>query len=316
MVRHTLTLNGPGCQGSQPSPEAVGSVLTLIKPAVQQTVRMGFLCSSRMAGRSPRALTNAWDLRFLGIGEGPGRSTQLFFESPTFGEAAHDLYTQMQFWDDAPDEKETGLDLLGYTLTDVARQDKNSSRFDTALLSRISRFSTSFNKGIETIEITGHHLANGHTPPVIEERLVQAARELVSETPRPKRVRVQGILDMIRVSDCAFELVLSDRQRLRAIWTDKQVVPLAGFLNQSVLIEGEAVFRPSGSLLRVDAHAIAPANEQDAFFSQFPQPDPSRLQSKEVRQRQTQRTGLNAITGAWPGDESIEELLETLEELG
>lgn len=314
-VKHTLTLRGADW-GSRPAPDAVGAVLTWIKPLVQHTVRMGFLHSSRIVGRPLKVLTCAADIRFVGLDEGPGKSTQLFFESPIFGEAAHELYGQTQLWEDAPAEDETGLDLLGYTLTDVTKHARESNRYDSALLSRIVRFNAALKRGVKSIEITGHHLANGHTPPVIESGLIQAARELVSETPRPKRVRVQGTLDMIRVSDCAFELVLRDGERVRAVWTEKAVVPLAAYLNKPVLIEGEAVFRPSGSLLRVDAHAIASAGERDTFFSQMPTPDPSRLRVEDLHQRQTPRTGFNAIAGAWPGDETIEELLETLEEIG
>lgn len=277
---------------------------------------MGFLYSSRMAGRPPKALANAWDVRYIGLSEGPTHSTQLHFESPRFGEAAPELYLQTQLWEDAPGEDETGVDLLGYTLTDIGRRAKESDRFDTALLKKIGEFHTAIRSGVEVIELAGHHLANGHTPPAIGPELIQTARALVNETPRPKRVRVQGRLDMIRVSDCAFELVLKAGERIRALWAEKTVVSLAEYLNQPVLVEGEAVFRPSGSLLRLDAHAITLASERDLFFSKMPQPDLGPLRIEELRQHQSSRRGLNAIVGAWPGDESIEELLTALEEIG
>ncbi|MCE5229409.1 hypothetical protein LLG95_07410 [bacterium] len=315
MVNHTLSLHGRDW-GEKPTPEAVGAVLTLVKPTVMHAVRMGFMHSSRMIGRTPKALNSAADIRFIGLGAGPRKSTQLYFESPLFGEAAHDLYAQTQLWEDAPNENESGLDLFGYALNDIASRIMDSSRYDPAYLRIVSRFDQVFKRGVQNIEVTGHNLTNGYTPPVIGPQLIQSAKALISATPTPKRVRVQGDLDMIRISDCMFELVLSNGDRVRAVWVPKAVVALKEYMGKSVLIEGYAVFRPSGSLLRVDAEAISLATKRDVFFSKLPTPDPTRLRVEDVRHRQTIKTGYNAIAGTWPGDETIEDLLETLEEIG
>ena len=314
MIEHTLTISGPDALGDHPRPDPLGVVLRKISPLVRDTVRMGFLHSSRRLGKPLAALTAAWDVRFVGLSETCDHDTQLHFEAPLLGEAAESLFKQSVFWDDGPKAEDTAFDLVGDVVLDVARHAKDSERFDTGLLRRLLAFRSILNNGLDSITIGGHRLS-ASTPPVIDNPLATTARELVNETPRPKRVRVQGTLDMIRVSDCAFELLLRDGARLRAVWTGEAVVSLAEQLNSLVLIEGEAVFRPSGSFLRVDTDAIAPAGDSDTFFSRVPTPDSRTLRNRAYREPQTETTGFNAIYGRWPGDESDDEMLDTLAEL-
>lgn len=314
MIEHTLTISGADALGDHPRPDPLGVVLRKISPLVRDTVRMGFLRSSRQVGKPMAALAAAWDIRFVGLSETGEKDTQLHFEAPILGEAAEDLFQQGVLWDDGPKAEDTAFDMVGDVISDVAGHTKDSERFDTGLLRRLSGFRSILKKDLNSITIGGHRLS-ASSPPVIDNPLAAAARELVDETPRPKRVRVQGTLDMIRVSDCAFELLLRDGVRLRAVWTGEAVVSLAEQLNSLVLIEGEAVFRPSGSLLRVDTDAIAPSNGADTFFSRVPTPDARTLRNRAYRERQTATTGFNAIYGRWPGDESDDEILKTLAEL-
>jgi hypothetical protein len=80
-----------------------------------------------------------------------------------------------------------------------------------------------------------------------------------------------------------------------------------------VVIDGEAVFRASGALLRIEAQRIDSAAETDMFFSRLPAPSKQKIRSQDLRVRQSATTGVNAIWGAWPGEESEQEILDALE---
>ena len=84
--------------------------------------------------------------------------------------------------------------------------------------------------------------------------------------------------------------------------------------SRDVLIEGTAVYRPSGGLLRLEAEAIRVANGGDRLFRQAPTPMVRTTPSLLVRQQQMPTTGANAVFGRWPGDETEEELLAACEE--
>lgn len=314
LVEHIVELSGPGCYGRSARPEVVGAVLARIKPTIRETVRMGVLHSSRLTRRPYHELRSAWDIRFEGQTGGQENTTRLHFAAPRFSEAAPRLFERGLPWDEGPKPDDTAFDLVGAVLQDVAAGRRESQRFDAELLSRVAGYESAFRKGLDQIRFTGNQLDYAAAA-VINRQVTQLARTLVQETPKPTRARVCGRLDMIRVSDRVFELVLDDGARVKAVWIQPAVAHLGEVLNQMVMIEGNAVFRPSGSLLRVDTEILTLADEKDRFFSTMPQPSMERLAIRRYLEPQTSKDGFNAIFGEWPGDETDEEIRAALEEI-
>ncbi|HMN41873.1 MAG TPA: hypothetical protein PKE29_13595 [Phycisphaerales bacterium] len=314
LVDHHIDLEGPGCRGQYALPELVGGVLTRVRPMVIQTVRMSVLRTSRRVGRPIKELQSAWEVLHGGQEKGPDGSTRLLFRLPTLGAAAPRLFEQGFLWNDGPKPDDTAFDLIGGMLADIRERKTESERFDSDLLGRVAGFDSILGRGLNRLTLGGHHLTKGHRE-TIDPLLTETAKSLVSETPRPRRVRISGTLDMIRVSDRVFELMLDQGERLRAVWTGQTVITLAEYLNKAVVIEGDAVFRPSGGLLRVDTTAIAPARKEDALFTKLPVPLGRSLNGAVLRQRQTETTGVNAIWGRWPKEGTEEELMQAVEEL-
>ncbi len=315
MNEHHIDLTGPACFGRFARPEAVGRVLSCIAPMARESVRMSVLHSSRIAGRPWRELTAAWDIRYGGQTKSPDGGTRLVFTAPSLIHAAPMLFEQHLLFADGPSADDTAFDLMGDMLGDVGQMKRESARFDADLLSTLLRFGAAVKRGVQSILLGGHRL--DHTmPPPIDRRLIAAASELVEETPKPQRVRITGRLDMVRVSDRAFELLLEDGQHVRAVWAQPSVAHLGEYLGRPVVVEGQAVFRPSGSVLRIDAEAIAQTQEVDAFFSRLPE---AKLSMRRAMEQSTApRKGASAfaaIYGQWPGEESEEQLVAALEEI-
>jgi hypothetical protein len=80
-----------------------------------------------------------------------------------------------------------------------------------------------------------------------------------------------------------------------------------------VTVLGKAVYRPSGTLLRLDASEILPTSAGKSAFSEIPLPftSPRRLE----RKLQSHKSGVSAFFGIWPGEETDDELMEALAEL-
>jgi hypothetical protein len=85
------------------------------------------------------------------------------------------------------------------------------------------------------------------------------------------------------------------------------VETLTEFFNRDVVIEGAGVFRPSGSLLRIDADAIVPAREEDEFFRQVPEGIVERDYRNLARLRPGETSAYALILGSMPSEESDEE---------
>lgn len=91
---------------------------------------------------------------------------------------------------------------------------------------------------------------------------------------------------------------------------------LAELFGTRVVVSGRAVFRPSGTLLRLEARHIDVADERASVWEQMPRPLFEAAEpGTSYRVRQEPSSGLAAIMGKWPGDETDEEIAAILEHL-
>lgn len=313
---YIVDVNGPDVSNGRRSPEAIGSVLKWIEPFVRGAASMAFRYTSAARGRPPEWFTAATNIRFSHVSHREGY-IELGFEAPRLGEAAKEVYQQQEMaeLDIRPDKDETAFGLALKTLRDIDSGKKDSPRFDTRLLQRVGRVSESARRwGVSTF--TFHDNKADEPEVILDRRLSETAKELQLETPRPQRVRVAGQLDMIRASDGSFGLLLPDGQALHGLVEEILVDRLSDYWRRQIVMEGMAFFRPSGSVLRLEANAVDLARETDDFFAVMPEPISSGYSASELRRPQTSKTGLAQAYGAWPGDETEEELLAALEDAG
>jgi hypothetical protein len=309
----TVVLKSDQRFGSKTPPHPLGEILRAIPLAVRQSIRMAFEGRSTARGKYPHWLTAASDIRLVDLsGED---NTILRFEAPTFGEAAPELYEQKELFDlGKPAPEDTGFDALGDVLGDLSENNPDSDRFDRALLRRLMTFQRGFNGTFQEAVFTGKRYRTGH-PAVLNKHVIQIAEAFSSETPKPERVRVVGTLDMIRASTQAFALKVDDGQELRGIMVAGEIGDHKQLLERRVLVLGKAVYRPSGRLLRVDTEEILAASANDTFFSRVPTPSRRKLDVRKIVREQSHKSGLAAIIGKWPGDETDEEIEAALQEM-
>lgn len=274
---------------------------------------MGFLHSSHPRGRIPNSLKAAADVRFVGHeGQGDG-VTLLHFAVPSFSSAAADLFRQPRLWDDGPKPDETAFELFGAALQDVVGRRKDSDAFDRGLLRRIGSYRRLLKQGVDRIGM----------PDTLEPRrgridtgVVDAASDLVAATPDSRRVRVVGRLDVMGVSQGVLKVEVLPNAFVTAVWEGEAAVhAFKHLLNQDVVVEGLGVFRPSGTLLRVDADAVVPASSRDDFFRQVPAAPVVRDYQKLARLRPGEPSVYAKLRGFIPAEESDEEFQAALDEL-
>ena len=299
--------------GRKSPPRALGEVLRQIPSMVRQAIRMRFEGRSSGAGKRPQWLQAMSDIRLVDYGG--DEDTVLAFECPRFRDAAPELYQQKRFdWASRPDPDDTGFDLLGDVLIDVAARNADSDRYDRPLLRQLASFRAGAKASFREVGFTGIRFSPDR-PAVLNEAVIATARSLSDDTPPAEPVRVVGTLDMIRASTQAFALKLDDGQEVRGVMIAGDVGQSRHLLATRVLVLGRSVYRPSGRLLRVDADEIHPASAGDRFFSRIPSPGRRRLDVKTILREQAHKRGLAAIMGKWPGDETDEEIAAALQEL-
>ncbi|WP_165234369.1 hypothetical protein [Aquisphaera insulae] len=294
--------------------EPLGRALSGMQEVVRLSIAMAFRGQSTPRSKRPGWLQRMSDLRFLGFDAHDG--TSLRFEAPALGEAAPELYRQGEFfWIERPDADDTGFDILGDVLQDVAEAKEDSDRFDPGLLGRLRAYSTVIHRNFDEFRIaTRRHHANH--PARIDARVVEQARTLHDRTPPPQAALIMGTLDMIRASTQAFGLRIADGREVACTYSGTDVTELSPLLSLPVLVTGRAVFRTSGGLLRMEADHVRLANDSDAFFARLPRPNGATFNLGRVLHEQRHKRGVAAILGQWPGDETDEELQAWLKEMG
>jgi hypothetical protein len=281
---------------------------------LQDTVRMGFLHSSRARGRVPAQLKAAADVRYLGHSAAGEAATLLKFAVPRFSVAAPDIFRQQRLWEDGPEPDQTVFELLGSALLDVAARRKDSNRFDPGLLRRFVGYRRMFTRG---------HLSRIALPDIVSKEpacldaaVTRAAGDLSADTPASQRVRVVGRLDVMGASQGVLKLEVRPGVAVTGLWDgEASMDSLKDFFNREVVIEGLAVFRPSGSLLRVDVRAIAPASPADEYFRAVPSAASRADAAKVARLRAGEHSPYERILGRIPAEESDEDFLAAIDAL-
>lgn len=271
---------------------------------------MAFRRTSTTRGRRPAWLRAATEVALVGVDRDGDDAAIVQLRSPRLGEAAKPLFDQKWlFDDDRPDEDATGFDLLGKTISDIRDGDAANDDVDLGMLKRLSAFSQPLDREVESVEL---ELLDR---PTVDQHLVDLSKALSDQTPPDRRVRITGRLDMLSNSDSLFRLLLPDDRTIRGTWKPGGVSRLRTMLGEDIVIDGTAVFRPSGKLLRVDAEAMNVAQPSDRLFESLPQPLIGGPPLSSYLRPQTTKRGMHNVMGQWPGDESDEEIIRALEEM-
>lgn len=316
MVEHIVTIQSQASAGERPTAGLVSEILRLVEDAVRQAVGMAFRYTSGMPGRPPAWLAQAGEVLFVGISNSAAGEVTLRFQVPRFRDAAQEVYAQgLLFKDLRPKETDTSFDVLGEVFADIRNQNRDSLRFDDRMLTRLYSFKKKAEKRhITGLLISGDRWQKGHSA-IWDSTLCDFAESLHRSTPHAKRARVCGKVDMVRNSDSSFELLLEDGSVVPGILSGSSQIDLGGFFKQDVMAEGQAFFRASGRMLRLELEGIRKATKADAYFSQIPKSDQMSAPPSTWIKPQTSVTGANAVFDRWPGDESDEEFMEAVRNL-
>ena len=296
-----------GSFGSSVPPEVVAGTLRAVMPAIRSSTYMAIEGRGRLSGRRPKWASDVTDVRFCGAN--PDRNEMvLTFYAPNFGEAAPHLYSQRDFWRAPPPMEATAFEMLVNSLQDVALQNLDSEKYDQSVLGDIARFNKVLAEGDLRIQISG--VKQGAE---ISKKTIDQVRSLSRSMPVPHQVRIVGMLDMIRASTQGFALKLDDGSEISGIYANENIADLQPLFRQRVVVNGALIYRPSGRPLRIDAtHIRLSASPESAFWSQLPTPVQVIDNVRQLHQPQSRKSGVSAVIGRWPSDESDEKIAAEL----
>lgn len=313
-IHHEIRLESDQHFGGRLPTHHLGFLLAELPGVIRGTVSMALRNRSKAPGKQPSWLKRASDLRYTGH-EGNG-VTHLRFELPTLEDAATEVYEQKELFDSGrPNGKLTGLDLFMGVVRDIDAVQADSKAFDPQLLYQFGKFRRFFKSGpFSGFQILGS-LPNSCGEIRVTQSTIENAVNLYGRTPTPQRVRLVGNLDGLEASTQRFSLLLDSGERVAGVYPEEISDTLQRLWRQRVLVLGTSVFRASGNVLRVEAESIDDGANVSSLFSTLPIASSSRLDKNRMRRPQGARSGMAAIMGRWPGDETEAEIEAALERM-
>ncbi|HEX2091790.1 MAG TPA: hypothetical protein VHG28_05275 [Longimicrobiaceae bacterium] len=311
MMSYSLHLRGIETRDRGLPGPLLRDLLGAVDDSAKGAVRLRLEGRSQAKGGFPPAWVNqaaAFDMAGF-TEDAPG----VTLRAPTLREALPARFEQQSLFPEV-DPSATGLMLMLESLEDALRGNQDSDAYDEALLKTFGEFRRLFHHGVQAVEMRDGR--PGAPVLTITPDGMETVRQLRRETPRPQRVRVAGKVDEIRHSDRAFTLILESGESVRGVLAEAGPEELARYFGRSAVVSGMAQFRPSGTLLRVDADLLEPVTERDvAVFSEIPEPLLAAVDTQELRRPQVVRSGINAMVSRWPGDETDDEIFAMIEEM-
>jgi len=292
-------------------PLSISSGLFLrLNETARPCVRMALEGSSASVGALPQWLERASDIRTLRFEKSNGHSV-LHLKAPRLGDAAPDMFDQQRLWPGIARADDTAIQIIGRVAQVVRRHEESSDVFDQPLLKHFTNWKSFFKRDVHSVQLAPANDSSG--PFTLDMAVAVNAKELSDQTPAPRQVRIVGKLDMVRHSTRSFGLILAGGAEVRGVLVEGDHSILQEHFGKEITVLGRAVYRPSGSLLRIDAQELLESTEGRSIFSQIPEP----LQRASDREHRLvpARRGVAAFFGTWPGEETDGELLEMLGEL-
>jgi hypothetical protein len=299
---------GPGALGVRIDGALLRDLLDVVVDGCQQVVRLSVEGRSTAQGKPPAWLERAAAFELVGLHEG---STVLVVEAPSLAEAAPQHFGQPDVFRTV-DPTRSCLDLLEESVRDAVAGRPESDAYDDGLIKTFEEFSRVLRHGVEAVEL-------GDGAPVrIDGGSVEALGRLRRAIHSAQHVRVAGKLDVLRHSGRMFTLVLESGIHVRGVVTGESVdlSALGELWGQDVVVTGVAKFRPSGSVLRIEAVSIECADARDlSLWNAEPRPIFGVLDNRVLRRPQGPRSGVNAVFGQLADVESDDDIIEALDRL-
>jgi hypothetical protein len=129
-----------------------------------------------------------------------------------------------------------------------------------------------------------------------------------------RRVLVLGLIESLHLPDNHFQLLLDSGQSVRCNLIVGDVRSLTPLFSKRVLLNGLAVWDIGGRFYRIDAEHVRSGERESAAFSVLPGPFGESELPVEVASPTMQE--ILATLPPWEGDETEEELLKALKDMG
>lgn len=307
--RYRLTVTGLDTAPGTMSFAKLIQTLRLLEESSQKALRFAIEGTSSKVGPLPKWVQASSEFVFRGTKRG---STIVEFDAPQLGATAEEQIRQDGLWYKKPEPTDTALSILAKSVSSIEKGELESEDYDKAMLDTLMGFKQLLEQKTSVVKLIDAR--DSTTMFSINENAFQKMQKIQASFPAPQPIIVSGELDMLEKSTRKFKLRVEDGHVLygRAPEGAVSLQEMKSMFGAKVTVRGIMHFTANGKPRLLEADLIRGYEEGDLLFEQLKAT--ADLKTQMYRAKEKNRNGdiVSDIWGKWPGDESIEELLELI----
>jgi hypothetical protein len=308
-VRYNVSVQGLPTPSGAISFSQLKTITEILSQGAERVLRLAIEGQSVKKGPTPAWLSKSTDFTLVGIKRG---STTLVVDAATLGEVAHDHIAQMDFWNTPPKVSDTALTILARALCDVSAEKLESERYDSGVLETLLDLKQLLRNNGVLIKLKAEKRPDESF--TLDKTTFHTIQKIKQATPEPQTVLVSGLLNTIEHSRKRFQLAIKNEETLRGGIDETAISAeqMRKLWGQQVTIKGVLHYKASGKPRFLEAQLIQTAQTGDEIFEKMAVPKSAAQIWTEVKSEISERDVVAEIWGKWPGDESVEEVLNLL----
>lgn len=280
------------------------SITEIAKGALQ--IRL--LGISSKAGKKTERITQALNIKLADLKKG---STVLELECESFrdtlkGEQGN--FFRSEILEELPNQ--TPLSLVIESFREALNFKEDTNHLDKPLLKKLKSFERIFVGNEERITFSNR----GSIPDLqLQKTDFQKIQTLEESIPEPQEIIINGIVDELKYSKLRVTIATKEGIVNGVLSEDFEPEDISKYWGKDLTIAGTAYYQPSGKMSFLYIEKIYEPNDNDKYFSKPSKKETVEQQIQRQQKHLKNQNNLAEIVGKWPGDESIEEILNSLD---
>lgn len=311
-VCYQLRVTGLSKDGGTMGLSQLVKVLGALQVTARRATRLLATGRGAVQGRGGGWLADATDFKVTGLKAG---STVFEVAALPLATAAPDRFAQRSFWDNSSIADDTALDLAARAVEEAKETDPAGDWFDSTVLDAILAFPIPkrYPKVSYALSPVGASISHGSF--VLERQARHRIQERLQSIPASRAFVVSGTIDEVKYPTKGFRLTLPDESHIRGRLIDGGAVESLRLLwGRPATVEGMVHFKASGRPRLIEARKVMAQAPGDAIFRELPLADALIVGEQDrIRLGPADSINLDRIANKWPGDESIDELMELID---
>jgi len=302
--KHILQLKGNDITNGKISFSFLQEIIGQLTRLAESTLLAYIEGNSKIKRRkTPNWLLKSIDFHLIDIKEGP---TILDIEAPLLSENIDSM--QISGFHEFKLEEVSALDLSFFAYMQAFENQQESNLLDKNLLKEI----INLNKILDSDDAKIIFISNGKKIEVTKNTLSEI-KILEEKTPPSSKAKITGKLDVLPHSKSQLEIETAGK-KIRAKLSEKiHFNDISELIGEEVSTFGIANFNPAGEITSFEVTTIKKAGTEDDYFRTTPPVVFKEFDLKRViKKNKYKGSNLDNLLGKWPGDETIDELLEML----